>query len=215
MKAVRVLVVDDSATMRGFIKAGGSDAATSAEHGGFGLGLSIVRRLAIALDHPIDLASRIGHGSVFAISAPLDSAQAILPIVRSNDAALANYGLDSARVLMIENEPSVAQAMKSLLERWGCGVIVAASCDQARKAVREHQPRPDLIIADLHLENGELGFDAIRSIQTEFNMPIPAFIVTADHSEGVTAAAAAMGVEVLRKPVKPAELRSLMAYLLA
>ncbi len=46
-------------------------------------------------------------------------------------------------------------------------------------------------------------------------MPIPAFILTADHSDGVTAAAAALGVDILRKPVKPAELRSLMAYLLA
>ena len=38
--------------------------------GGFGLGLSIVRRLAQALDHPVDLASRVGFGSTFAISLP-------------------------------------------------------------------------------------------------------------------------------------------------
>ena len=46
-------------------------------------------------------------------------------------------------------------------------------------------------------------------------MAIPACIVTADHSAAVTEAAAARGLEILRKPVKPAELRSLMAYLLA
>ena len=191
------------------------DAVTSAAHSGFGLGLSIVRRLALALNHPIDLASRAGHGSVFTISAPFDSANAIIPIARSDGAAPANYGLDSARVLMVENEPSVAQAMKALLERWGCGVTIAASGDEACKAARESNPRHDLIIADLHLENGELGFDAIRAIQGEIDMPIPAFIVTADHSEGVTAAAAALGIEILRKPIKPAELRSLMSYLLA
>jgi two-component system, sensor histidine kinase len=191
------------------------DAQTSAEHGGFGLGLSIVRRLALALEHPIDLASRVDHGSTFAISPPIGNARAIKPTERSNGVTPANYGLDSARVLMVENEPSVAQAMKSLLERWGCGVVIAASGDEAREAVRRPGPRPDLIIADLHLENGELGFDAIRAIQSEIDIPIPAFIVTADHSEGVTAEAAARGIEILRKPVKPAELRSLMSYLLA
>jgi two-component system, sensor histidine kinase len=191
------------------------DAATSAEHGGFGLGLSIVRRLALALDHPIDLASRVGHGSSFEINTPIGSTRAIVPVEHSTSAAPANYGLDSARVLMVENEPSGAQAMKSLLERWGCRVMIAASGDEALRAVRECQPRPDIIIADLHLENGELGFDAIRAIQDAIDMPIPAFIVTADHSDGVTAEAAALGVEILRKPIKPAELRSLMAYLLA
>jgi signal transduction histidine kinase len=38
--------------------------------GGFGLGLSIVQRMAEALDHPLGLCSRIGHGSRFSISTP-------------------------------------------------------------------------------------------------------------------------------------------------
>ena len=191
------------------------DAATSAEHGGFGLGLSIVRRLAIALGHPIDLASRVGHGSVFAINVPLESARAVMPVEPSNGAAPANYGLDAARVLLVENEPSGALAMKSLLERWGCDVVIASSGDEACQCVRENRANPDIIIADLHLESGALGFDAIRAIQDEIDIPIPAFIVTADHSDTVTEQAAAHGIEILRKPIKPAELRSLMAYLLA
>ena len=43
------------------------------EHGGqgFGLGLAIVRRLALALEHPIDLRSKVGKGSMFSVSLPL------------------------------------------------------------------------------------------------------------------------------------------------
>ena len=191
------------------------DATTSAEYGGFGLGLSIVRRLALALENPIDLASRPGFGSTFAISAPLDPTQAAAPAQNTNGTAPAVYGVDGAEILLVENEPSVAQAMKALLERWGCDVVVAASSVEARERLKSRGHRPDLIIADLHLDNGELGFDAITRIQSEIDAPVPAFIVTADHSDGVSAAAATRGLEILRKPVKPAELRSLMAYLLA
>ena len=43
------------------------------EHGGqgFGLGLAIVRRLALALEHPIGLRSVVGKGSMFSVSLPL------------------------------------------------------------------------------------------------------------------------------------------------
>jgi len=191
------------------------DATTSAEYGGFGLGLSIVRRLALALENPIDLTSRPGFGSTFAISAPLDPTQAAAPAQNTNGTAPAVYGVDGAEILLVENEPSVGQAMKALLERWGCDVVVAASSVEARERLKSRGHRPDLIIADLHLDNGELGFDAITRIQSEIDAPVPAFIVTADHSDGVSAAAATRGLEILRKPVKPAELRSLMAYLLA
>jgi signal transduction histidine kinase len=185
------------------------------DYGGFGLGLSIVRRLAHALEHPIGLTSRVGYGSTFSISVPLEAARATPPVSHSFGAAPATYGVDGATVLLIENEPAVTQAMRALLERWGCGVMTAASGVQARDRLRESERRPDLIIADLHLDNDENGFDAIQSIQSDIDIPVPAFIVTADHSEGVSAAAASLGLEILRKPVKPAELRALMAYLLA
>ena len=116
---------------------------------------------------------------------------------------------------MVENDAAVAQAMRALLERWGCRVAVAATSLEACESVRSRALRPDLIIADLHLDNGERGFEAIERIRSEFDTPVPAFVVTADHSQAVSSAAAARGLEVLRKPVKPAELRSLMAYLLA
>ena len=38
--------------------------------GGFGLGLSIVQRMAEALGHPLDLCSRLGHGTRFSLTAP-------------------------------------------------------------------------------------------------------------------------------------------------
>ncbi|SMH60832.1 sensor histidine kinase, partial [Azospirillum agricola] len=47
----------------------GTDQRDSA--GGLGLGLSIVRRTAQILDHPVTVRSRVGRGTVFAVSVPL------------------------------------------------------------------------------------------------------------------------------------------------
>ena len=182
--------------------------------GGFGLGLSIVRRLAQALDHRIDLSSRVGAGSTFAICLPAVSAPEKAPAPAGGALPSRLDGVHGAEILVIENEPSVAGAMRSLLERWGCRVRVAASPGEAREALRLGAASPDLIIADYHLDDGLRGFDAIDVVQTEIDASVPACIVTADHSEAVSTAAAARGLEILRKPVKPAELRSLMAYLL-
>jgi signal transduction histidine kinase/CheY-like chemotaxis protein len=182
--------------------------------GGFGLGLSIVRRLAQALDHPIDLASRVGFGSTFAISLPAARAADAFPAPAAAALPPRLSGVQGAEILVIENEHSVAAAMQALLERWGCRVSVAGSPAEACEALRRDGFAPDLIIADYHLDGGQRGFDAIDVVQQEIEAAIPACIVTADRSEAVTAAAAARGLEILRKPVKPAELRSLRAYLL-
>jgi signal transduction histidine kinase len=186
------------------------------DHAGFGLGLSIVRRLAQALGHEIDLSSRMGHGSIFAVSVPVVPASAITP--RKEDAAPRHapaYGLTDARILLIENDESLAQAMSGLLGRWGCRVVAASGADDAVEAIGASGFLPDLIIADLHLDSGERGPDAIEAVQAAVGRRLPAFVVTADHSEAAAEDIAGRGLELLRKPVKPAELRSLIAYLLA
>src|SRR5205085_10828793 len=83
--------------------------------GGFGLGLSIVRRMAETLDHPLGLCSRMGHGTRFSITAPFAGT-----VVGAADHALpvtcgAAYGLDGAKVLVIDNDQAVLEAMQALL----------------------------------------------------------------------------------------------------
>jgi len=189
--------------------------APGAETIGFGLGLSIVRRFAQALEHRVDLSSRVGHGSTFSICLPREPAPIRIAGREAERAPSLVYGLSGAQVLLIENEPVVAVAMQRLLEGWGCHVAIARSGGEAREGLRAAARGPDLIIADMHLDHGERGLDAIDQIQEDIDIPVPALLVTADHSEAVTKAAAERGLEILRKPVKPAELRSLMAYLLA
>jgi len=73
---------------------------------------------------------------------------------------------------------------------------------------------PQIIIADLHLNNGELGPQAVEEVRRAFGQKVPALLVTADISAKAEETARRHGLEMLRKPVRPAELRSLLSYLL-
>jgi two-component system, sensor histidine kinase len=185
---------------------------------GFGLGLAIVRHLALAMDHPIGLRSRVDHGSTFSVCVPRFDGPAPLKASEVERAGAApHYGVGEACVLLIENEPAVAEAMETLLTRWGCEVISAASSHEAIDMLvrRDNRRAPDLIISDLHLDNSKRGYDAIDDVHEYLQQRVPAFVITADHSGRSGREIEARGFEVLKKPVKPAELRSLIAYLLA
>ncbi|WP_298429178.1 hybrid sensor histidine kinase/response regulator [Rhodoblastus sp.] len=180
---------------------------------GFGLGLAIVRRFARVLGHPVTLASRVGRGSTFSVLIPL-SAEAPPPPVPVPQLRTYANRIAGAKILVIENEPEVSEAMLLLLERWGCDVAVATSGAEAVEKLRALANPPQIIIADLHLNNGELGPDAIQAVRRACGKESPALIVTADHSPRAEEIASRNELEMLRKPVRPAELRSLLSFLL-
>lgn len=113
------------------------------------------------------------------------------------------------RVLVVENDPGVLKATQALLSQWGCDVLTAADEVQAQtQAVRAQ-----LLIMDFHLDDELLGSDVIRRINADRVAPLPAILVTADHSGEADWAAAQLGCPVLKKPLKPAALRALISRL--
>ena len=124
-------------------------------------------------------------------------------------------GLEGSKILLIENDPSSAEAMAALLEKWGCDVATTISAADAMERIGALGEPPDAIIADLHLDSGENGLDAVNAIREQIKIDVPAIIVTADYSTDAEKEAAIYGLELLRKPVKPAEMRSLLSFLLA
>ncbi len=180
---------------------------------GFGLGLAIVRRFAQALNHQVSLASNIGRGSTFSVLLPL-SAEAPQPPVVVPPLRPYATRISGAKILLIENEPAVMDAMIQLLERWGCDVAAATSGAGAVEKVKALANPPQVIIADLHLNNGELGPQAVEEVRRAFGQKVPALLVTADISAKAEETARRHGLEMLRKPVRPAELRSLLSFLL-
>ena len=182
---------------------------------GIGLGLSIVRRFATALDHEIHLKSYPGRGSMFGVTAPRTSAPAEPPSTRELANPEPAYGaMKDARILLIKNGLSSAEGLANLLEKWGCDVARAKSAADALDSIRALDEVPDIIVTDLYLDNGEASIDAVEEIRDSIKIKVPAIIVTTDHSAKAASDAASLGHQLLKKPIKPAEMRSLLSFLL-
>jgi signal transduction histidine kinase len=185
--------------------------------GGFGIGLAIISRMAEALGHGIELCSETGQGTRFSVFVP--SAGDVAPPRASGarerqTAALRAYGLAAMKVVVIDNDAGVRDAMRALLDRWGCDArLLAGLADVEAMIATEPGFRPDIILADFHLDNGEQGLDAVSRLRAASLPTVPAVVITADHSAEVFEAVAKGGCEILRKPVKPAELRALITHL--
>ena len=72
------------------------------------------------------------------------------------------------------------------------------------------QEPPAVLLVDYHLDDGETGLEVISALRAETGEQIPAIVLTADHSEEVTAGVLRAGHAILRKPVRPAALRALI-----
>jgi two-component system, sensor histidine kinase len=174
---------------------------------GMGLGLAIVDRSARLLGHRIDVASRIGKGSMFAVEVPRVAGAA--PSADQPD--IADSALEGARAVVIDDEPYPRLALEHLLEDWGIAVLAGPSVDFVLDRLAGGLPRPDIIIADLHLGGGDSGVDAIARLRRQCGDSIPAMLITGDTAPERLRKAHDSGFKLLHKPVDPAELRAAMA----
>lgn len=178
---------------------------------GLGLGLSIVQRLVTALDLTLELDSVEGRGSRFSLFLPLT--RTIRPMSEPAPAlAEINFGTLGLKVLCVDNERSIIEAMEGLLRHWGCDVRSALSLKQIDKEQLLEGWYPDLVLMDYHLDQTS-GLDAIEWLRHNVGGHLPAALVTADRSPAVRALAEERGIAVVTKPVKPAALRAAISGL--
>ena len=176
---------------------------------GLGLGLSIVERIGKVLDHPISLRSTLHKGSVFTVELPVVEAAPTSNDVRDG-APHAHLPLAGLCVLAIDNEPRILAGMEALLSGWGCRVVAVGSEREAGAILARLGILPDVVIADYHLDDTN-GLHVIHSLRDKIEDGLPAVLLTADRSPDVRDRAAASGIHVLHKPLKPAALRSLLS----
>ena len=187
-------------------------AVTPGTEPGVGLGLSIVDRIARVLDHPVVFRSVPGQGTMFALRLPR-GVSAIAPLRTRATPALPM--LEQTAMLCIDNEPSVLDGMRMLLEGWGCRPLLASGLSEAISLCGAVLADLDLIIVDYHLDAEADGLRCVEVLREHSGVALPAILITADRSAGVRAAAAAKGLYVLNKPIKPAALRALVSRVIA
>jgi signal transduction histidine kinase len=178
---------------------------------GLGLGLSIVQRLVAALGLTLELDSKEGRGSRFSL---------YLPAARNQRPAAGAvptppepvFGSFDLKILCVDNEEAILEAMRGLLEHWGCDVRTALSLKRIDRERLLEGWYPDLVLMDYHLDQTS-GLDAIEWLRHNLGGHLPAALVTADRTPAVRALAEERGIAVINKPVKPAALRATISGL--
>lgn len=178
---------------------------------GLGLGLAIVRRMTDLLGCKLTLRSRPGQGSCFEITVPI-SRRATESI--ETQAAAASGALARGLVVVIDDEAAIQRAMSSLLTGWGHDVVTGGSGDEAMQRLSSRPDRPDLVICDYRLREGENGIGVIQRLRAEYNQDIPAMLITGDTAPDRLAEARASGLILLHKPVPNSKLRAAIVNLI-
>ncbi|MBN23772.1 MAG: hybrid sensor histidine kinase/response regulator [Alteromonadaceae bacterium] len=183
---------------------------------GLGLGLTIVERISALLNHPVTLHSTLNKGTSFDITVPMGAKQIVKDNTIKKAGNDASLPLKHKRVLIVDNEPHILDALHRLLVDWGADVVAAKNTQDALNALS--QPI-DLMILDYQLDNGETGIDVARAIRqslaTASNANLLGILNSARQDEDIRQLAINEQMHYLPKPLKPLALKRLIKQLLA
>ncbi len=167
---------------------------------GSGLGLSVVYGIMQRHGGAIDVASRRDRGTTFTLRFRVAAGPVVAPSPSAGGRALR-----PRRILLIDDDPTVRQAMAELLQEVGHSVVVAEG--GAEGLAHLGQSRVDLVITDLGMP-GMTGWEVARAVKLVTSHP-PVMLLTgwgehpASHSEH-----AGLVDRILGKPVRLDELLS-------
>jgi CheY-like chemotaxis protein/two-component sensor histidine kinase len=179
-------------------------------HGGLGLGLSIVQRIATLLGSEIEVVSDVDTGSSFLICLPRGDSKPTVqlePQTNSNKAII-----DNAVILLIDDDPDVLDASEMLLSlEEGFEIVTASSPPAAYKIL--NRLTPNLIISDFHLNHKDSGINIIQKAKTADGRQISSILVSGDTSPEMEKICGE-NIVLMKKPVDPDKLIAMAKELL-
>jgi CheY-like chemotaxis protein len=181
---------------------------------GSGMGLAMVHGIVHEHGGHVIVDSRAGHGTKVRVLWPVArepaeaTAPETTPAVRSPRPRL------RGSVLVVDDEPSVGEFMRELLESWGLAVTPVTQGQAALDLVRESPGRFDIVITDQSMPK-MTGTDLARELR-QLAPQLPVILYTG-YGEGIAIDAAdTLGLSaIVRKPVDPEALSRLVAACLA
>ena len=200
-----------------------ADATSTRQHGGLGLGLSIVRSLVEMHGGSVraDSAGE-GTGATFCIELPVmvvhpgepRDGRAHPRAPAPNAAPIEHPSLAGVSVLAVDDDPDARNLLRRVLEECGARVVMAGSAKEGLALVRAE--RPDMIVSDIGMpgEDGYAFIRQVRELKPDEGGRTPAAALTAfARAEDRTRALRAGFQMHMAKPIEPTELTAVVASL--
>jgi len=179
-----------------------ADSSTTRRYGGTGLGLAICARLVRLMGGEIRVESEEGKGSVFSFTLRADVAQNV-PTSRYRSGHAPE--LAGRRALLVDDNPTNLQIMKTQCERWGMEVACATRGTYAL-ALLEAEPDFDVAVLDFHMP-GMDGVHLARAVAAQCGKRAPPLVLLSSSGPRVgEAGSAELFAARLAKPVKHSQL---------
>jgi len=172
---------------------------------GSGLGLSQVYGFACQSGGSAVLGSAPGEGTAITLFLPRADAG---PAMAGEIAAQPAFAPGSGRILLVEDDPQVAEATQDLLHNMGFDTCWAGDGPSAMAFV-ENDPKLALVMSDIVMPGGVSGLDLARTLRDR-RPELPVILTTGytSHASEVTAEGFALIEKPYRRDVLAASLRS-------
>nr|WP_306287689.1 PAS-domain containing protein [Pseudoalteromonas sp. WY3] len=174
---------------------------------GLGLGLSITKRICDLLQIPLVMGSELGKGTQFTLTMACTVSKAVQPTQRvmlNPDTELGRL-----RIWLLDNDKNVLDALKQLLQNWGCEIATATNLAELEQ-LKASVALPQLLIIDYQLDDGVTGLEVLnKALLTN----LPVIVNTANHDESIREQVLDAGYPLLYKPLKAPALKRMIKRL--
>lgn len=185
-----------------------ADTSITRNYGGTGLGLAITKHLVELMGGTIKVNSKLGEGSLFTISIPLESRSTAA--VNENAGQLSDTktydALDNNKhILVVEDTKTNQMVIQLLLNRMGYNVTIANNGQHALELIEKNRSF-DLIFMDISMPIMD-GIQATRILRSQrLTTPIIALTAHSMNSDHQNCLAAGMN-DIVLKPIRSKELQ--------